>query len=144
MSKSPKGKTAKPAPADKPAAKPAKAKAAKAAKARAKDEADQAEQAEAAPVASKPKAKPSADAPARVADPALAKRLEEMTDFQLRAYQTSTAQIAGNPAYVKSAAAKASLPLIEAEVARRKISPGRAPSPVRAAVASPKTGKKRD
>jgi hypothetical protein len=90
------------------------------------------------------KAKAPAAAQARAGDAALLKRLEEMTDFQLRAYQESTMHIARTTAHVKSAAAKITLPLIEAEVARRKISPGRAPSPVRAAVASPKTGKKRN
>lgn len=80
----------------------------------------------------------------RAADPALLKRLEEMTDFQLRAYQQSTMRISGDVKHAKSVAAKATLELIEAEVARRKVSPGRAPSPVRAAVASPKQGKKRD
>ena len=81
---------------------------------------------------------------AAVSDPALLKRLEEMTDFQLRAYQMSTARISGDAGHVKSGAAKLTLALVEAEVARRKISPERAPSPTRAAVASPKSGKKRD
>lgn len=86
-------------------------------------------------------AKTSVAAPV-LGDPVLLKRLEEMTDFQLRAYQTSTERISRDARHVKSGAAKATLALIEAEVARRRVSPERAPSPVRAAVASPKPGKK--
>jgi hypothetical protein len=92
------------------------------------------------PVAAKaaPKTAMSAD------DAALAKRLPEMTDFQLRAYQQSTTRISRDVKHAKSAAAKNTLALIEAEMARRVASPGSAPSGVRVGVARPKTGKKRD
>jgi hypothetical protein len=77
-------------------------------------------------------------------DAALAKRLPEMTDFQLRAYQQSTTRISRDVKHAKSAAAKSTLALIEAEMARRVASPGSAPSGVRVGVARPKAGKKRD
>lgn len=83
-------------------------------------------------------AAPSAD------DAALAKRLAEMTDFALRAYQQSTMRISRDPKHAKSASAKITLAGIEKEMARRVASPGSAPSGVRVAVASPKQGKKRD
>jgi hypothetical protein len=88
------------------------------------------------PVAAK--AAPSGD------DAALSKRLPEMTDFQLRAYQQSTTRISGDVKHAKSAAAKNTLALIEEEMARRISSPGSAPSGVRVGVARPKAGKKRD
>mgnify|MGYP005813961605 CR=1 FL=1 len=138
MSKPPQ-KTAKKSAAKAAAAdKPARAKAKKAAPKKAEAPAAAAETGteKAKPV------KPAADKPAPASDAALEKRLAEMTDFQLRAYHTSTTQISRNPGHVKSTTAQASLPLIEAEIARRKVSPDRAPSPVRAAVASPKTGAK--
>jgi hypothetical protein len=77
-------------------------------------------------------------------DAALARRLPEMTDFQLRAYQQSTTRISRDVKHAKSAAAKNTLALIEEEMARRVASPGSAPSGVRVGVARPKTGKKRD
>jgi hypothetical protein len=77
-------------------------------------------------------------------DAALSKRLPEMTDFQLRAYQQSTKRISGDVKHAKSAAAKNTLALIEEEMARRVASPGSAPSGVRIGVARPKAGKKRD
>lgn len=77
-------------------------------------------------------------------DPALAKRLSEMTDFALRAYQQSTMRISADPKHAKSAAAKVTLASIEKEMARRVASPGSAPSGVRVGVARPKMGKKRD
>lgn len=113
------------------------AKAAKAARSRQVDEIeDEAEEAAAKPVAVKPAA--GGD------DAALSKRLPEMTDFQLRAYQQSTTRISRDVKHAKSAAAKNTLALIEEEMARRIASPGSAPSGVRVGVARPKAGKKRD
>jgi hypothetical protein len=83
-------------------------------------------------------AAPSAD------DAALAKRLAEMTDFALRAYQQSTMRISRDPKHAKSASAKVTLAGIEKEMARRVASPGSAPSGVRLGMARPKQGKKRD
>jgi len=77
-------------------------------------------------------------------DAALAKRLPEMTDFQLRAYQQSTTRISRDVKHAKSGAAKNTLAQIEKEMARRLASPGTAPSGVRVGVARPKAGKKRD
>lgn len=92
-----------------------------------------------------PAAKPvAAKAAASGDDAALSKRLPEMTDFQLRAYQQSTTRISGDVKHAKSAAAKNTLALIEEEMARRIASPGSAPSGVRVGVARPKAGKKRD
>ena len=92
-----------------------------------------------------PAAKPvAAKAAASGDDAALSKRLPEMTDFQLRAYQQSTTRISGDVKHAKSAAAKNTLALIEEEMARRIASPGTAPSGVRVGVARPKAGKKRD
>lgn len=92
-----------------------------------------------------PAAKPvAAKAAASGDDAALSKRLPEMTDFQLRAYQQSTTRISGDVKHAKSAAAKNTLALIEKEMARRIASPGSAPSGVRVGVARPKAGKKRD
>lgn len=95
--------------------------------------------------AAEPAAKPvAAKAAASSDDAALSKRLPEMTDFQLRAYQQSTTRISGDVKHAKSAAAKNTLALIEEEMARRIASPGSAPSGVRVGVARPKAGKKRD
>lgn len=94
------------------------------------------------PVAAKPAAA-KAGAP-RADDAALAKRLAEMTDFALRAYQQSTMRISRDPKHAKSASAKVTLAGIETEMARRVASPGSAPSGVRVGVARPKQGKKRD
>ena len=95
--------------------------------------------------AAEPAAKPvAAKAAASSDDAALSKRLPEMTDFQLRAYQQSTTRISGDVRHAKSAAAKNTLALIEEEMARRIASPGSAPSGVRVGVARPKAGKKRD
>ena len=92
-----------------------------------------------------PAAKPvAAKAAASGDDAALSRRLPEMTDFQLRAYQQSTTRISGDVKHAKSAAAKNTLALIEEEMARRIASPGSAPSGVRVGVARPKAGKKRD
>lgn len=92
-----------------------------------------------------PAAKPvAAKAKAGGDDAALSKRLPEMTDFQLRAYQQSTTRISRDVKHAKSAAAKNTLSLIEEEMARRIASPGSAPSGVRVGVARPKAGKKRD
>jgi hypothetical protein len=92
-----------------------------------------------------PAAKPvAAKAASSGDDAALSKRLPEMTDFQLRAYQQSTTRISGDVKHAKSAAAKNTLALIEEEMARRIASPGSAPSGVRVGVARPKAGKKRD
>lgn len=92
-----------------------------------------------------PAAKPvAAKAAASGDDAALSKRLPEMTDFQLRAYQQSTTRISGDVKHAKSASAKNTLALIEEEMARRIASPGSAPSGVRVGVARPKAGKKRD
>jgi hypothetical protein len=92
-----------------------------------------------------PAAKPvAAKAAASGDDAALSRRLPEMTDFQLRAYQQSTTRISGDVKHAKSAAAKNTLALIEEEMARRIASPGTAPSGVRVGVARPKAGKKRD
>ncbi len=92
-----------------------------------------------------PAAKPvAAKAATSGDDAALSKRLPEMTDFQLRAYQQSTTRISGDVKHAKSAAAKNTLALIEEEMARRIASPGSAPSGVRVGVARPKAGKKRD
>ena len=92
-----------------------------------------------------PAAKPvAAKAAASGDDAALSKRLPEMTDFQLRAYQQSNTRISGDVKHAKSAAAKNTLALIEEEMARRIASPGSAPSGVRVGVARPKAGKKRD
>ena len=61
-----------------------------------------------------PAAKPvAAKAAASGDDAALSKRLPEMTDFQLRAYQQSTTRISGDVKHAKSAAAKNTLALIE-------------------------------
>ena len=92
------------------------------------------------PVAEKAAAKTAASSD----DPPLVKRLSEMTDFQLRAYQESMARISQDSKHAKSAVAKTTLALIEKEIARRLASPGSAPSGVRIGVASPKLGKKRD
>lgn len=95
--------------------------------------------------AAEPAAKPvAAKAAASSDDAALSKRLPEMTDFQLRAYQQSTTRISGDVKHAKRAAAKNTLTLIEEEMARRIASPGSAPSGVRVGVARPKAGKKRD
>ena len=92
-----------------------------------------------------PVAKPVAAKAAGADDAALSKRLPEMTDFQLRAYQQSTMRISRDVKHAKSAAAKSTLALIEKEMARRVATPGSAPSGVRVGVARPKTGKtKRD
>ena len=92
-----------------------------------------------------PAAKPvAAKAAASGDDAALSKRLPEMTDFQLRAYQQSNTRISRDVKHAKSAAAKSTLALIEEEMARRIASPGTAPSGVRVGVARPKAGKKRD
>ena len=92
-----------------------------------------------------PAAKPvAAKAAASGDDAALSKRLPEMTDFQLRAYQQSNTRISRDVKHAKSAAAKNTLALIEEEMARRIASPGSAPSGVRVGVARPKAGKKRD
>lgn len=92
-----------------------------------------------------PAAKPvAAKAAASGDDAALSRRLPEMTDFQLRAYQQSTTRISGDVKHAKSASAKNTLALIEEEMARRIASPGSAPSGVRVGVARPKAGKKRD
>ena len=92
-----------------------------------------------------PAAKPvAAKAAASSDDAALSKRLPEMTDFQLRAYQQSNTRISRDVKHAKSAAAKNTLALIEEEMARRIASPGSAPSGVRVGVARPKAGKKRD
>lgn len=92
-----------------------------------------------------PAAKPvAAKAAASGDDAALSKRLPEMTDFQLRAYQQSNTRISRDVKHAKSAAAKNTLALIEEEMARRIASPGTAPSGVRVGVARPKAGKKRD
>jgi hypothetical protein len=126
MSKSPKSpKTESEAEAPVAAAKPAKTpKARKSAE-------------DAADFSDEPAAKASP------ADAALLKRLPEMTDFQLRAHHMSTARISRDTAHAKSGAAKSALVLIEAEIARRTVSPDRAPSPTREAVASPKMGAKK-
>ncbi len=92
------------------------------------------------PAAPKAALKPATSA----SDPALEKRLSEMTDFQLRAYQGSNARISRDTKHAKNAAATSTLVLIEKEIARRVASPGTAPSATRASVASPKTGKKRN
>jgi hypothetical protein len=99
------------------------------------DIADEAEEPAAKPVAAKAAA--SSD------DAALTRRLPEMTDFQLRAYQQSTTRISRDVKHAKSAAAKNTLALIEEEMARRVASPGSAPSGVRVGVARPKAGKTR-
>lgn len=113
------------------------AKAPKAARSRQVNEiGDEAEEPAAKPVAAKAAA--SSD------DAALSKRLPEMTDFQLRAYQQSNTRISRDVKHAKSAAAKNTLALIEEEMARRIASPGSAPSGVRVGVARPKAGKKRD
>ena len=92
-----------------------------------------------------PAAKPvAAKAAASGDDAALSRRLPEMTDFQLRAYQQSNTRISRDVKHAKSAAAKNTLALIEEEMARRIASPGSAPSGVRVGVARPKAGKKRD
>ena len=133
MSKSPKSpQTETAAEDDTPVApaKPAKTTPVKAAKARKSAE-------DAADFTDEPAAKVSP------ADAALLKRLPEMTDFQLRAHHMSTARISRDSAHAKSGAAKTALVLIEAEIARRTVSPDRAPSPTREAVASPKMGAKK-
>jgi hypothetical protein len=93
-----------------------------------------------------PVEKPAATkaAAASADDTALAKRLAEMTDFALRAYQQSTMRISRDPKHAKSASAKIALAAIETEMARRVASPGSAPSGVRVGMARPKLGKKRD
>ena len=101
---------------------------------------------EAVPAAAKAEA-PAAKSAAKTApsseDVALSKRLPEMTDFQLRAYQQSTTRISRDVKHAKSEAATRTLALIEQEMARRAATPGTAPSGTRAPVASPKAGKKR-
>lgn len=86
--------------------------------------------------------KPAAKSVAKSAgaeDATLAKRLAEMTDFALRAYQQSTARISRDPKHAKSAWAKLTLASIEKEMARRVASPGSAPSGVRVGLARPKS-----
>lgn len=133
MSISPKTPKAGKSPKTEKAAKPAKA-----ARSRQVDEIeDEAEEPAAKPVAAK--------AAAGGEDAALSKRLPEMTDFQLRAYQQSNTRISRDVKHAKSAAAKNTLALIEEEMARRIASPGTSPSGVRVGVARPKQGKaKRD
>lgn len=100
------------------------------------------EQPESESPVSAPTAKAVGKATTSASDAALLKRLPEMTDFQLRAYQGSTARISRDTAHAKSGAAKATLALIEQEMARRTAAHEK-PSPPRASVASPKQGKKR-
>lgn len=142
MSKPPRSAPAKKAKAEAPKAekpKPA-AKAKKAAKAKPVVEPVDAEADQ--PITKPVAKKPAVIAPAGAGDAALSKRLSEMTDFQLRAHQMSTARISRDNAHAKSAAAKRTLVMIEAEVARRAATPGLAPSGTRAPIASPKQGKK--
>lgn len=73
----------------------------------------------------------------------LAKRLPDMTDYQLLAYQTSAVRISRDTTHPKSASAKVALPMIEQEMSRRATSPDTVPSKGREAIASPKQGKKR-
>jgi hypothetical protein len=51
--------------------------------------------------------------------PALAERLPGMSDYQLTAYQSSTARIGSDPQHPKYASARRDIPLIEAEIRRR-------------------------
>lgn len=73
----------------------------------------------------------------------LAKRLPDMTDYQLLAYQTSAVRISRDTTHPKSASAKVALPMIEKEMSRRATSPDAVPPKGREAIASPKQGKKR-
>ena len=73
----------------------------------------------------------------------LAKRLPDMTDYQLLAYQTSAVRISRDTTHPKSASAKVALPMIEKEISRRATSPDTVPSKGREPIASPKQGKKR-
>lgn len=131
-------KPPKPAPAKKPKAEKPKAVAKAKTPAKAKKVVAPVENDAEAPVVKPVRVEPAA-APAGAADPALAKRLAEMTDFALRAYQQSTARISRDPKHAKSASAKLTLASIEIEMARRVASPGSAPSGVRVGVAKPKS-----
>lgn len=51
--------------------------------------------------------------------PKLSERLPGMSDYQLRAYQSSAARISGDPAHPKHAAAVRAVPQIEEEIRRR-------------------------
>lgn len=50
---------------------------------------------------------------------AFAKRLPDMSDYQLSAYQASANRISRDPEHPKNATAIRSIPLIEAEISRR-------------------------
>lgn len=50
---------------------------------------------------------------------AFAKRLPDMSDYQLSAYQASANRISRDPEHPKNASAIRSIPLIEAEIRRR-------------------------
>lgn len=142
MSKSPKTKPAKTPEAEAKAEKSEAAKAKKPARATVIEEPVSEDADE--PVVKPVRAKAAVDAPAAADDAAMSRRLSEMTDFQLRAHQMSTARISKDVAHAKSAAAKGTLAMIEKEMARRVATPGSAPSGTRAPVASPKMGKKRN
>jgi hypothetical protein len=54
----------------------------------------------------------------------LSQRLPEMSDHQLVAYQMSAQRISSDPQHSKNADALRAVPLIDAEIRRRKTSPG--------------------
>ena len=51
--------------------------------------------------------------------PKLSERLPGMSDYQLRAYQSSAARISSDPAHPKHATAVRAVPQIEEEIRRR-------------------------
>ncbi len=51
--------------------------------------------------------------------PKLSERLPGMSDYQLRAYQSSAIRISGDPAHPKHEAAVRAVPQIEEEIRRR-------------------------
>ena len=128
-------KTPKPSPTKKPAPANEAAKPEKLPKTNKAAVADGPAEPVAKPVAAKAAASSAEEA-------AFVRRLQEMTDFALRAQQMSATRISRDTAHVKSASAKAQLLLIETEISRRTTSPEVTPSPTRAPMASPKQGKK--
>jgi hypothetical protein len=56
----------------------------------------------------------------------LAERLPGMTDHKLVAYQMSAQRISGDPRHPKNAAALRAVPMIDDEIRRRALAPGKA------------------
>lgn len=85
-----------------------------------------------------------AEIEAETTRPSLSKRLPEMSDYKLTAYQASANRISRDLEHPKNASATRAIPLIEAEIRRRADSLGANPpaaKPARTITPQPKGAK---